>query len=311
MPQGAAPTDQGSQASQSDIASPSPDLEPPANEVAQPQQPLALQEPMPQPSLPTPTQPVPPPRRGISASVTALFIILALLIIGGGGGLAYYATIFHPAELRVQATVVAQHVVAEATAQADAVSPQELYREVTSSKPTITDPLNNPGSSIWITTSSCTLTGGAYHASESTKSRAALCVAPATDFQDVAFQVQMTILKGDVGGLMFHTFLDASNQIQSYFFGIDPTGAYQFLSSSQAGIGPLRQGTSPAVITGLNQPNLITVIARGNKFYLYVNKQFVIVVSNNIYASGGVGLFVADFRNPTDVMFSNAQVWAL
>ena len=311
MPQGAPPADQGSQASQSDIASPSPDLESPANKVAQPQPPLAMQEQMPQSPLPTPTQPVPPPRRGLSASVTSLFIILTLLIIGGGGGLAYYATIFHPAELHAQATVVAQNVVAEATARSASINPQQLYTQITSSTPSITDPLNNVNSSIWEATTSCNLTNGAYHASIAIKSEIVFCRALSTDFHNVAFQVQMTILKGDLGGLMFRGSLDASNQVQSYFFALDPAGGYHLFTLLGGGLNPLRENTSQAITSGLNKPNLITVIARDNRFYLYVNKQFVAVVRDNLYSSGLVGLFALDLKLPTDVVFSNAQMWAL
>ena len=300
MPQGEPPADQGSQALESGVASPSTDLEPPADEVAQAQ-----------PSLPTPTQPVPQPRRGLSASVTALFIILALLIIGGGGGLTYYAAIFHPAELHAQATVVAKNVVAEATARSATINPQLLYTQITSRAPSITDPLNNANSSIWEATTACNLTNGAYHASIATKSEIVFCRALSTDFHNVAFQVQMTILKGDLGGLMFRGSLDAANQVQSYFFALDPVGGYHLFTLLGGGLNPLREATSPAITSGLNKPNLITVIAQDNRFYLYVNKQFVAVVRDNSYSSGGVGLFALDLNLPTDVVFSNAQMWAL
>ena len=300
MPQGAPPTDQGSQASESEVAWPFTDLEPPADEVAQAQ-----------PPFPTPTQPVPQPRRGLSASVTALFIILALLIIGGGGGLTYYAAIFHPAELHAQATVVAKNVVAEATARSATINPQLLYTQITSRTPSITDPLNNANSSIWEATTACNLTNGAYHASIATKSEIVFCRALSTDFHNVAFQVQMTILKGDLGGLMFRGSLDAANQVQSYFFALDPVGGYHLFTLLGGGLNPLREATSPAITSGLNKPNLITVIAQDNRFYLYVNKQFVAVVRDNSYSSGGVGLFALDLNLPTDVVFSNAQMWAL
>ena len=309
MPQGAPPADQGTQASEPEVASPSTDLEPPADEFAQPQPPLSQQEPIPQPPLPT--QPVPQPRRGLSASVTALFIILALLIFGGGGGLAYYATIFHPAELRAQATVVAKNVVAEATARSATINPQLLYTQITSSTPSITDPLNNANSSIWEATTACNLTNGAYHASIATKNEIVFCRALSTDFHNVAFQVQMTMLKGDLGGLMFRGSLDALNQVQSYFFALDPVGGYHLFTLLGGGLNPLREATSPAITSGLNKPNLITVIAQDNRFYLYVNKQFVAVVRDNSYSSGEVGLFALDLNLPTDVVFSNAQMWAL
>lgn len=274
-------------------------LEPPAGTVVEPSP--AQQKPLP------PTHPAPPPRRGPSAGVTILFIILVLLLIGGGGGLTYYATVFHPAELHAQATAVAQNVLAEATAHIETLSPQELYTQVTSRNPTINDPLV---SIIWDITPHCTVTNGAYHASVSSKNEIAFCLAAlalGTDFHDVAFQARVTILKGDVGGLTFRSSFDAANQLQSYFFGINSSGGYQLFTLQNT----LRRGTSPAATAGLNQANLLTVIAYGHTFYLYMNKQFITNISDETLASGGFGFFALDTQNPTEIAFSNAQAWIL
>jgi hypothetical protein len=269
------------------------------------------QEAEPQPEPVAPAQQVQRSRRGQAASVIALFVILVLLVIGSGGGLTYYVTTFHPAELRVQATAVTRNVLAQATAQANAINPQLLYQQVVKSKPTISDPLNNPNTSIWQASPSCTLTNGTYHSSISTKSEIVFCRAALTDFQDVAFQVQMTTLKGDLGGLMFRSSVDASSNIQSYFFGLDSNGGYHLFTLQGAGLVLLGNGTSSAATTGFNKPNLLTVIARGTRFYLYVNKQFATSINDNSYVSGGVGLFALDLQNPTDIEFNNAQVWTL
>jgi zinc-ribbon domain len=272
--------------------------EPLAGTVVEP--PPVQQKPLP------PTQPAPPPRRGPSAGVTILFIILVLLLIGGGGGLTYYATVFHPAELHAQATAVARNVLAEATAQIATLSPQELYTQVTSRNPTINDPLVD---TIWDIGPHCTVTNGTYQASVSSKNEIAFCLALVlgTDFHDVAFQARVTILKGDVGGLIFRSSFDAADQLQSYFFGIDSSGGYQLFTLQNN----LRRGTSPAARTGLNQANLLTVIAHGHTFYLYVNKQFITSMSDETFASGGIGFFALDTQNPTEIGISNAQAWIL
>jgi len=247
--------------------------------------------------------------RGSAASVIALFVILVLLVVGSGGGLTYYLTTFHPAELRAQATADAQNVLAQATAQANAINPQLLYAQVVSSRPSISDPLNDPNTSIWQATPSCTLTNGAYHSSVTTKSEIVFCRALLTDYHDVAFQVQMATLKGDLGGLMFRSSVDAASNIQSYFFGLDSNGGYHLFTIQGGSLNLLGNGTSPAATKGLNKPNLITVIARGTRFYLYVNKQFATSINDNTYVSGSVGLFALDLQNPTDIEFNNAQVW--
>jgi hypothetical protein len=302
--QAVSPADSGSQAQVSGVTQPP---------MVQQGWPLQLQV----------VQPIPQRRRGPSASVIALSIILALLIIGGSSGLIYYATGPYPAELHTQATAVVQNILtaqaqanAQATASIATLTPQELYTRVTMGKPAINDPLNNRDTTLWVSPLQagppCSVIDGSYHAKVSSKGHLAFCGAPNTDFQDFAFQVQVTIVKGDGGGLTFRTnYLAATsstNQIQSYFFDIDQSGDYH-LFTLQGAI--LSNGVSPAIRTGLNQPNLVAAIVYGKRLYLYVNKQFVTNVSDNTYQSGGVGLFALDVQNPTEVVFSNAQVWTL
>jgi hypothetical protein len=131
---------------------------------------------------------------------------------------------------------------------------------------------------------------------------------PASNF---AFQVQMTI-HGDGGGLILRAGNAASNDIQGYFFALSSLGAYAFSvrqGASQSQI--LQQGVSPAINPGQGQANLLTVIARANTFYLYINRQFVINISDNNFKSGGIGLYALNISQITDVTFNDAQVWNL
>jgi hypothetical protein len=249
-----------------------------------------------------------------------LSAILALLIIGGAGGLIYYATGPYPAEQHAQATAVVQNVLAQqqqanaqATANIATLTPQELYTRITSEKPAITDPLDNANHSIFIAvsspTSSCGFTGGAYHASESAKFISP-CIAPAVGVSNFAFQAQMTIIKGDSGGLIFRLNLGSSSA-NSYLFLIDRLGSYRLIvlqNNNNARL--LANGVNPAVKVGLNQDNLLTVIARGSNFYLYANRQYITSVVDNTFSNGIIGVF-ATGASATDVVFSNAQVWRL
>jgi len=62
----------------------------------------------------------------------------------------------------------------------------------------------------------------------------------------------------------------------------------------------------------LNQSNLITVVAHGSNFYLYVNKQYVTQFRDSIYSAGIVGMVAEnDTRPSTEVVFRNAEVWKL
>jgi len=262
----------------------------------------------------------PPQRQGLSPWAITLSVILALLIIGGAGGLIYYATGPYPAEQHAQATAVVQNVLAQqqqANAQATAnvanLSPQELYTRITSEKPAISDPLDSINHSLFVAVSrpagSCGFTGGAYHASAS-PGFIYTCLAPAVNVGNFAFQAQMTIIKGNAGGLIFRLNLGASS-LNNYLFLIDQLGGYRLVAlQNNNTIMQLANGVSPAVNVGLNQSNLLTVIARGNNFYLYVNKQYITSTRDNTFSSGVVGVF-ASGASATDVVFSNAQVWRL
>jgi hypothetical protein len=272
----------------------------------------------------TPVQPPvaqqPPQRQGLSPMAITLSVILALLIIGGAGGLIYYMTGPYPAEQHAQATAVVQNVLAQqqqanaqATANIATLTPQELYTRITSSKPAITDPLDSVNHSNFISVSnpkfSCGFTGGVYHASVSPKITGP-CVAPAIDISDFAFQAQMTILKGDAGGLIFRFNL-AQSSFNSYLFFIDRLGSYSLVAiQNNNNARQLANGVNSAIKVGLNQGNLLAVIARGSNLYLYVNKQYITNVGDNTFNTGVVGVF-ATGSNATDVAFSNAQVWRL
>jgi hypothetical protein len=271
-----------------------------------------------------PVQPVvvqePQQRRGLSPMAITLSVILALLIIGGAGGLIYYATGPYPAEQHAQATAVVQNVLAQqqqanaqATANIATLTPQELYTRITSSKPAITDPLDSINHTLFVSqngpTFSCGFTGGAYHASASAKFTSP-CIAPTIGVSDFAFQTQMTIIKGDAGGLIFRFNL-AQSSLNSYLFFIDRLGSYSLIAiQNNNNARQLANGVNAAIKVGLNQSNLLTVIARGSNLYLYVNKQYITRVGDNTFSSGIVGLF-ATGANATDVAFSNAQVWRL
>ncbi len=278
----------------------------------------------PRQATPLPVQPAviqqPQQRQGLSPMAITLSVILALLIIGGAGGLIYYVTGPYPAEQHAQATAVVQNVLAQqqqANAQATAnvanLTPQELYTRIISTKPAINDPLDSINHSQFVTvsspTGSCGFTGGAYHASASAKFTS-LCAALGVGVSNFAFQAQMTIIKGDEGGLIFRLNI-ASSSLNSYLFLVDSLGNFRLIAlQNNNNARQLANGVNPAIKVGLNQSNLLAVIARGSNLYLYANKQYITSVMDNTFSDGVVGVFAAG-ANATDVAFSNAQVWRL
>ena len=272
-----------------------------------------------------PQAPPPPPSRRPSVGLIALIVGLILLLIAGSG-VIYYATVFRPNQLHAQANSTAEaqstatmHAQQAATSQAQqatatafANTPQGIYNRATSGRPVLDDPLSQNDTNNWYEGTgnpSCTFTGGAYHASDQTKNNTLYCAASSTNFSNFVYQIRMTIVKGDFGGIFFRFNIA---KFKGYQFNIGQDGKYSlYLSVDSTGTYDqlLRSGSSSFFKTGLNQTNLIAIVASGSNIYLYVNKQYVTSASDSTYNSGQIGVLAGDTTVPTEVMFRNAQVW--
>jgi hypothetical protein len=132
------------------------------------------------------------------------------------------------------------------------------------------------------------------------------CFAQATSFSNFTYQVQMIIVKGDQGGIAFRA---NSKNGAFYYFHINQNGSYALETySGYNSTAVLKQGTSPAIKTGLNQTNVIAVVANGNSLVLYVNKQQIASVNDGTYSNGQIGVIAESTQNPTEVAFTNAEV---
>jgi tetratricopeptide (TPR) repeat protein len=254
-------------------------------------------------------------RRGSFRGVVLLPITLALLLIGGSGFL-YYATAFHPVQLHAEATAAVQNLLtaqAQATGQAavaTAIALQNIYNQATSGPLALNDPLSdNSQNNQWAEGTACQFRGGAYHVSETQKTYVYPCtagnVAPPSNF---AYQVQMTIVSGDEGCTIFR--YTSANNGQYYAFCINQDGHYKFMTVNN--IYTVQQsGFSSAITPGLKKINSVVVIAQGAKLDLYVNRQFVVTVTDTTFSYGVIGVGVLDDSHSTEVAFRNVQVWTL
>jgi hypothetical protein len=280
-------------------------------------------------NCPTCNRPVPydshpdeiPQRLQIFSAVNIMLLtLIVLFLIAGGGGLAYYAQDIHPNEMNAQATTVAQTVLQaqeRSTAQADlqlsataaALTPQQIYTQATSGTPVINDPLTSFKGNTWYQfgtpTDGCYYSNGAYHIKLNRKD-SLYCYAFNSFFHDLAFQVEATIVKGDIAGLLFQTSTNGG-----YIFVVGQAGGYGLYLIKTDTTQALISGTSMAINTGLGQSNLLTVIVRSGKIYMFVNKQPVAHLSDSTYSSGQIALYGEGVNNSTDVAFNNAQVWSL
>lgn len=285
-------------------------------------------------------------QRRRSPLLIVMLVVLLLLIIGGSG-LLYYTSVYQPNQIHAQATATAISQVtgtaqanatamagatgtavaqanatatafAQGTAQANATATalQNIYTSATSGTPALNDPLSQQDSSNWeVDTKNggggCAFTNGAFHASMPQAGFFASCFAQASNYSNFAFQVQMNILKGDRGGIIFRA--DSAN-FKFYLFRVGQDGSYNlflYVDNNGSHARSLIQGNTSAIRTGQNQNNTVAVVARNANLYLYVNQQYIASVSDNTFGSGQIGLFADDQKNPTEVAFSNLKIWTL
>jgi hypothetical protein len=157
----------------------------------------------------------------------------------------------------------------------------------------------------------CTFQNNAYYAI-ATPGNSNSCLATQKNFLDLAIQVNLKIIHGDNGGIIFRS---NAKENSFYAFSITTSGSYSliksFLSNEGQKYAPLAFGPSKEIKQGLNQPNTLTVIIHGSTFSLYINTYYVGKVSDTSYSTAGlVGVFTtADGGNKAEAAFSNFQVW--
>lgn len=127
----------------------------------------------------------------------------------------------------------------------------------------------------------CQFSQGAYHVIMTQSGSFHYCIAGATGFGNFAYEVRMTILQGDEGGMLFRA---NGTEGRFYYFRVGREGSYGlYLSTGANGshMQVLASGRAAAIYTGLNVSNLLAVVARGNTIDLYVNHQHIDSVTNS------------------------------
>jgi succinate dehydrogenase hydrophobic anchor subunit len=305
------------------------------------------QQPLPPPRLAFPPEP-PERRRRLSKGIILMIVVLALLLIVGSG-LILYSTVYVPGKQHADATATVQsqltstaaaqvtgtaqahatstaQAIATSTAQANATSTaiagatatatalQNLYTTVTGGSPALNDPLSGNDANNWdenqaVGGGGCGFSGGAYHATMPQKGFYFACFAQVPTYTNFAYQVQLKIISGDDGGIVFRG--DSANY-KFYRFYINQKGTYCIdLAQDINHVKSFFCNASSTINTGLNSTNILTVIAQGSNIHLYINKQYIASLSDNTYSSGKIGVFVGDETSSTDAAFNNAKVWNL
>jgi hypothetical protein len=280
------------------------------------------------------TRGVVPPRGKLLVGVGVILLLVALLSVSVIGGVDVYnshirqviadATATATTRMAATAEVTANNATATAKAEAAATA------TVIAANPyggtlVLNDPLRDNSLGHWYQgsdrVSSCQFTAGAYHVRFSpgprtSASTTTICTALASaDFRNFAFEVQMTIIKGDFGVIIFRA---PHNTAGGYQFVVGQDGRYilhtwESRTNEQILVGPT---FSSVIHGGLGQTNLIAVVAEGSTIRLYVNRQQIASVTDSAYSHGSIGLFADTYISPTDyhpteVVYSNAKLWVL
>jgi hypothetical protein len=278
-----------------------------------------------------------PKRQGLSKTVAIVLVLLAFVLIGGGV-LFTFVGVIKPNQQHAQATATAQRIASQATettqahanataavlasaianATATATAIENVYIRATSRNPALNDALSSQNGNNWDVVSnsgegSCSFNVNAYHSIAQQPDYLYACFAATTNFSNFAYQVQMTILQGDFGGIIFRA--NGANS-RYYYFRVGKDGAYDLSVShdtTSTHDQVLKSGNAPSVITtGLNQPNLVAILANGSNLYLYVNQKFLAQVHDNTFQSGQIGVFGGTFASKSaDVAFTHVKVWKI
>ncbi len=259
------------------------------------------------PPPPTPVPPTPVKRSGNRTGIIIGIVILLLILIGGVvfGVLQYSAA--RSAANAAMATATA-HANATATASAIAATRDPYTHNGTL---VFSDPLsdNSMGHGWSQDAPNCVFTGGAYHAIAPDANFPDYCLAGASNFSNFVIEAQMQIIKGDAGGFVFRVEDTNPNKLYAFYIGQD--GSYNLNLQNPTGFPLLANGTNPAIKKGLNQTNLIAVVAQGSSIMLYVNHTLIKTVTDSTYTGGQIGTFVAPYTKPSEAVFTNLKVWKL
>ncbi|GHO88630.1 serine/threonine protein kinase [Dictyobacter formicarum] len=270
--------------------------------------------------------------------IVALVIVLILTSIVGLGSYQIHvntvnaqatadansATAYAQYSHQATATAYARYQ-ANATATFVAANPYPSYLPGTGTA-IVSDPLDNPNNwREYYDTSfggACMFKDGTFHvtltpshktfsACQAKYSRGSSTLLRARNF---AFEVQMNILEGNCGGILFRG--SFSNFNREYMFEVCQGGYYSLNywvdTHSLDAKTAVSTTFSSAIHSGLNQLNTIAVVANGSTISMYANQQqLTSVIDTNSDEEGWFALLASVNTTAGDVAYRNAKVWQL
>lgn len=247
-------------------------------------------------------------------------LVLVFLVIMGSGSILYSVMVHQAISSGVDATATAQ-IRAVSTIYAATATPRASATAFAALDPyppkdgtlMMDDPLtNNKRGNEWDDMAGCDFTGGSYQVSSAAGVN--YCTA-SPSFHNFTYEAQVTLTQGDFAGIVFR--LNSSKNTY-YYLGINASGGYALIYSyndspyiydTNSTLIPILSGTSPTIKAGLNQPDLLAVVANGRHLDLYVNMQHVASVRDALDSSGQIGVAAGYTVSEADAQFSNVRVW--
>jgi eukaryotic-like serine/threonine-protein kinase len=288
------------------------------------------------PSSPQPPSPAPAPRgRGNRMLLFIIPLLVVILVLGGvlalvlhsktSGNSSQNATTPTPALSASQMTATAQaNLTATASANLTATAQANLTAtaSVIAANPNpyasggtlaMLDPLTDNSRGFgWPQSNSadgsCNFKTGGYQVNSAKTQFFYFCTSASNSYSNFTFEVQVQIIMGDCGGLIFRA---DSNAGKLYLFEVCTDGSYNlYLYRNLSGDSSLlANASSPAIKSGLNQVNVLAVTAQGSTLTLYVNGQKLTSLTNSTYSQGEVGMVADSNNDTTGVIFSKARLW--
>ncbi|HEY6411810.1 MAG TPA: serine/threonine-protein kinase, partial [Ktedonobacteraceae bacterium] len=256
--------------------------------------------------------------QGLSRGMTALLIVLALLL--GGGSVAFFASFLLKNNATPPAPTTTVHGNATSTTQPNTPvsTPTVVVTPAVSQNPfggtlALNDPLlDNSQGHGWLTGvnargATCEFRGDGYYSTQPAQGFFHSCTANNTDFNNFAFETQMTLISGDYAGIIFCN----ATADTYYLFRIGVDGSYSLLlyTPTIPDGAPLTTGS---ISVNLLQPNQIAAVVSGGIIKLYLNRQFITSVNDSTSTHGRIAVFSWNQTgNVSQAVFRNAKVWTL
>ncbi|WP_220198731.1 helix-turn-helix domain-containing protein, partial [Ktedonospora formicarum] len=158
----------------------------------------------------------------------------------------------------------------------------------------------------------CQFKQGAYYSYQPLEGYFHACIAQGTNFTNFAYEVDMVLLQGDYGGIIFRAIDSAASKY--YYLRIYADGSYmlkRYVSKADDDAYLLHQGRATSFKAGYGKHNQIAVVAEANQLSAYVNGEKLVTANDAAYGHGQIGVFAGnDNHTPAEAAFSNARVWS-